>query len=135
MNIYNQQKEFWEDKKRSRRRYPNHPVVEAFVIPKINFISKNINLFKKTSLLDVGCGNGFFTYHFNKLCDVVGLDFSEQMLKINPHLNLIKGDAENLPFNNNSFDIVFCSNLLHHLKNPEIAINEMKRVSKKYIIL
>lgn len=132
---YSEQKKFWENEKRTKRRHPNHPVVRAFSLPKVRFISKNINLSKKNTLLDVGCGNGFFTYHFAKLCDVTGIDFSEQMLKINPHYKLIRGDAENLPFANNSFDIAFCSNLLHHLRNPEKAINEMKRVSKKYVII
>lgn len=130
-----QQKKFWEDKKRTKRRHPNHPVVRAFVLPKINFIRENINLSKNSTLLDVGCGNGFFTYHFAKFYDVTGLDFSKQMLKINPHHKLIHGNVENLPFNNNSFDIVFCSDLLHHLKNPEKAVEEMKRVTKKYIII
>ncbi|TSD02425.1 MAG: hypothetical protein Athens071424_71 [Parcubacteria group bacterium Athens0714_24] len=132
---HTQQKKFWEDTKRTKRRHPDHPVVRAFVLPKINFIKENINLKKEDTLLDVGCGNGFFTYHFAKLCDVTGLDFSKQMLKINVHDKLIHGDAENLPFEDNSFNIVFCSNLLHHLKNPETAIKEMKRVAKKYIII
>ena len=135
MNLHIQQKKFWEDKRRSKRRCPNHPVVRAFVSPKINFILENLKLSKKATLLDVGCGNGFFTYHLGKLCNVTGLDFSEQMLKINPHPRLVNGDAKNLPFNNNSFDIVFCSNLLHHLENPEITIREMKRVAKNYVIL
>lgn len=129
------QKEFWENKKRAERRRPNHPVIEAFVSPKINFIKKTIRILPKNTLLDVGCGNGYFTYHLAKLCDVTGLDFSEQMLKINPHHKLIQGDAESLPFKDNSFDIVFCSNLLHHLKNPQTAVREMWRVAKNYVIL
>ena len=133
--IYIQQKKFWEDKKRTKRRHPNHPVARAFVLPKIKFITKNIKPQKKTTLLDVGCGNGFFTYHFAKLYDVTGLDFSKRMLKINPHHKLVHGDAENLPFDNNSFDIAFCSDLLHHLENPERAIKEMKRIAKKYVII
>lgn len=130
-----QQKEFWENKKRAKRRHPNHLVVRAFVLPKIDFIKKNIKISPEDTLLDVGCGNGYFTYHLAKLCDVTGLDFSEQMLKINPHHKLVKGDAENLPFDKNSFNIVFCSNLMHHLKNPKKAIEEMKRVAKNYVII
>lgn len=133
--IYIQPKKFWEDKKRTKRRHPNHPTVRAFVLPKINFIKKNINLSPNDTLLDVGCGNGFFTYHLANFCDVTGLDFSKQMLKINPHHKLVHGDAKNLPFDNNSFDIAFCSNLLHHLKNPKKAIQEMKRVAKEYVII
>lgn len=135
MNQFNSQKKFWENPKISKRRRASHPVVKAFVAPKIKFIQKNINLTKDTTLLDVGCGNGFFTFYFAKICDVTGLDFSKQMLAINPHSKLIYGQAENLPFSDKSFDIVFCSNLLHHLDKPKKAMQEMKRVSKKYIII
>lgn len=135
MTQYNFQKNFWGNYNIIKRRHPSHPVVEAFVMPKIQFIRKNVPLAKDTTLLDIGCGNGFFTYYFAKMCQVTGLDFSKQMLKINPHNKLVYGDAENLPFPDESFDITFCSSLLHHLSNPEKAIQEMKRVAKKYIII
>lgn len=119
----------------TNRRHPTHPVVKAFVLPKINFIQINIDIENKT-LLDVGCGNGFFTYNFRRrYCDAIGLDNSEQMIRTNPCNKLILGDANQLPFSKNSFDIVFCSNLLHHLDNPEKAIKEMKRVARGYIIV
>ena len=104
-------------------------------MPKIEFVKKNISLLKNTTLLDIGCGNGFFTYYFAKICQVTGLDFSKKILEINPHNKLVYGDAENLPFPDQSFDITFCSSLLHHLNNPKKAMQEMKRVSKKYIII
>lgn len=131
----NCQEQFWKDEKRTERRSPDHPVVRAFVLPKIKFITRNIELNKNSTLLDVGCGNGFFTCRLAELADVTGLDFSEQMLRINPHHKLIRGNAENLPFGDNSFDVVFCSNMLHHLERPEKAIAEMKRVAKKYVII
>jgi len=43
-------------------------------------------------------------------------------------------DANNLEFPDNHFDVVFESQALHHVENPEQIIAEMKRVSKKYII-
>lgn len=137
MTINNLQKDFWESEKQIKRRRPFHPVIRAFVLPKIKFIQENISLTKDTSLLDVGCGNGFFTYYFRQICQVTGLDFSRQMLAMNPHDTdkLILGEAENLPFPNDSFDIVFCSNLLHHLQNPAKALAEMKRTAKTYIIV
>lgn len=129
------QKEYWERKSLQKRRSPKHPVVEAFAKPKINYIKKYIKFSKETTLLDVGCGNGFFSYHFSRLCDVTGTDFSRQMLVINPITKKFLANAEKLPFEDNSFDVVFCSNLLHHLKNVEKCISEMVRVSKKYIIV
>ncbi|CAD6492623.1 MAG: Ubiquinone/menaquinone biosynthesis C-methyltransferase UbiE [Candidatus Argoarchaeum ethanivorans] len=87
------------------------------------------------SILDVGCGNGFFTYYFSKLAYTVGIDYSRYMLSINPCDLLIQGSALQLPFKTNSFDLIFCSNLLHHVEDPESVVSEMKRVSKKFVIL
>ncbi len=129
------QKIFWSDKKRGERRLPSHPVVTAFVVPKVDFIKKHIDLSPQTTLLDVGCGNGYFTYHFAKDCDVAGLDYSEVMLSVNSHKKLVQGDAYDLPFADSAFDIVFCSDLLHHLSFPQKALDEMRRVSKRYVIV
>jgi len=86
-------------------------------------------------VLDVGCGNGFFTYYFSQLAYTVGIDYSAHMLSINPCELLVRGSALSLPFKDDSFDLLFCSNLLHHLKNPTIAIMEMRRVSRKFVVL
>lgn len=125
--------EYWANLE--KRRKPHHPVIRAFVEPKLNFIKENIRLSKNTKILDVGCGNGFFSYYFEKICDTTGIDFSEKMIKLNPIKKKYVMDAYNLKFKNNSFDVVFCSNLLHHLDNPKKAVKEMIRVSKKYIVV
>lgn len=127
------QKKYWEQER--KRRQPNHPVIEAFVKPKINFIKKHINFTKNMEILDVGCGNGFFTYYLSKFADTVGLDYSRYMLSINPCNTLVQGSALSLPFKNETFDLVFCSDLLHHVEDPTIVVREMKRVSKKYVVL
>jgi ubiquinone/menaquinone biosynthesis C-methylase UbiE len=44
-------------------------------------------------------------------------------------------DAGGLAFKDNSFDVVFCHALLHHVEDMDGVIREMKRVSKKYIII
>ena len=44
-------------------------------------------------------------------------------------------DMCNLRFKDNSFDIVHCSNALDHCENPVRAIDEMKRVCKKFVFL
>jgi len=66
-------------------RLPQHPVIEAYVRPKLDYISRVVSLGKTTSLLDVGCGNGVFTYYCQQLCGfVTGLDNSRNMLAENP---------------------------------------------------
>lgn len=133
---YEFQKRFWESEK--KRRKPWHPVIEAFVKPKLAYINRFIlrdNSGCRLSLLDIGCGNGFFTYYLEKSFDTVALDFSYSMLKRNASKMKLCGSAAELPFKNRSFDITFCSNLLHHLDEPEVAVSEMKRVSRRYVVI
>ena len=86
-------------------------------------------------VLDVGCGNGFFTYHLPSDVWPVGLDFSRLMLQINPNTRSVQGSVRALPFGTGCFDTVFCSNLLHHLPNPQSAVDEMKRITSRYVVL
>jgi ubiquinone/menaquinone biosynthesis C-methylase UbiE len=135
------QKSFWEDNKVLKRRPPRHPVIEAFAMPKIQKICSTISKHtgKKRlvyrSLLDIGCGNGYFSYYFKRFFDVVCLDFSYKILSICPMKKKIQASATTMPFHNNSFEIVFCANLLHHVDNPVDVINEMSRVSSRYIVI
>lgn len=129
------QKDYWEREKLAKRRHPEHPVVAAYVVPKINELRRHVNLTHRTRLLDVGCGNGFFTFYFDKICDVYGVDYSEKMLQMNPIKKTFLMDASNLKFEDNSFDIVFCHALLHHVENIDRVIKEMRRVSKRYVII
>lgn len=97
------------------------------------------------SILDVGCGTGALCkLLFDKGLGVTGVDPSKGMLTQankrlkNSDIKLIKIiSGEKLPFFDNSFDIVISSYVAHGL-NPKDRIKlyeEMKRVSKKYVIL
>ncbi|MBW8015191.1 MAG: methyltransferase domain-containing protein [Planctomycetes bacterium] len=132
------QKRFWN--KTKKRRSPDHPIVSAFAEPKIklirDYIEKSPEDDKIKTILDVGCGNGFFTRPLSRWANCTAMDFSEKMLELNPvDCTKICGDACNMSFDDNSFDLVFCSNLLHHIANPLVPILEMKRVSSKYIVI
>lgn len=129
------QRNYWERKELTKRRSPRHPVIEAYILPKIKAISRYVNLNKQTRLLDVGCGNGFFSFYFDKICDTYGIDYSKKMIKMNPIKNKFLMDANNLKFKDNSFDIVFSHFLLHHTNNPDKIIQEMRRVSKEYVVI
>lgn len=129
------QKKYWERKELTRRRSPEHPVIAAYVLPKINMIRRYVDIINQTRLLDVGCGNGFFTFYFNKICDVCGIDYSEKMLQINPVKKTFLMDVNDIKFEDNSFDVVFCNALLHHVESIDRVLQEMRRVSKKYIVI
>ena len=80
-------------------------------------------------ILDNGCGTGIL---FDKLArgQVVGLDISSKMLGCAAKHSdqLILGNSQKLPLKDNSFDVVFCRSLLHHLPEPELGVKEISRV-------
>lgn len=91
--------------------------------------------------LDVGCGVGWLTRQYAKLTQgqVIGIDFSKESINgarskaIEEGLNNLKFevmDAEELRFENNTFDCIICSEVLEHLLNPQKALDEMNRVVK-----
>ncbi|NIM14828.1 MAG: methyltransferase domain-containing protein [Candidatus Aminicenantes bacterium] len=131
------QKDYWERKELDKRRQVTHPVIVEYVLSKINVLEKIVPFTQQTTLLDVGCGNGFFTYYFDKMCKTVGVDFSEKMVHLNPLKCEQKGimDASRLGFKDSSFDVVFCHALLHHVEDMDTVIREMARVSGKYVII
>lgn len=95
-------------------------------------------------LLDVGCGPGTITnigfYNtYKKTYKIYGIDFLEDNIKLIkqrfPFGTFEKAKAEKLPYREKYFDMVISHHLLEHVKNPETAIKEMARVSKKGSIL
>ena len=52
-----------------------------------------------------------------------------------PNAEYVCADATHLPFKDNSFDVVLCSEVLEHLDSPLKAIKELARASKKVIVL
>ncbi|MFA6227929.1 MAG: class I SAM-dependent methyltransferase [Patescibacteria group bacterium] len=129
------QNKYWERRVLNKRRQPFNEVVRCYVFPKICQILKVIPINKNTQLLDVGCGNGFYSYYFNEICDVTGIDYSHELIRQNPIKKTILMDANDIRFADDSFDITFCGALLHHVLNEKRVINEMKRVSKEYVII
>lgn len=100
-------------------------------LKKINIILNNIKIKKKSKLLDVGCGTGFYLDLFN--CNITGVDPSEELLKRCKY-KTTKAYAENLPFEDNSFDLVISITSIHNFKNINKALEEMKRVGEKKFV-
>ena len=108
--------------------------MRAYAVPKVAWIRSKIKL-DGCSLLEVGAGNGYMTHELMKYCEVTALDISKTQLRYNPVDRKVVGSAYELPFNNSSFDVVLCANLLHHLNNPSRAIAEMERVARRYVVV
>ncbi len=89
------------------------------------------------SIIDIGCGEGFIINCLNRK-DITGVDVSKKALNIakqkNPGCNFCTGSIYDLSFKKSSFDLVIATEVLEHLENPERALREIKRISKKYCI-
>jgi ubiquinone/menaquinone biosynthesis C-methylase UbiE len=87
------------------------------------------------SVLDVACGPGYVSATAQQLGAVsTGVDFSEKMIGIAkqtfPGISFLQGDAQNLPFEKDSFDRVLINFGLLHISRPEKACAEVCRVLK-----
>ena len=90
-------------------------------------------------VLDIGCGTGFATEGLLDRVDTVyGLDQSPHQLekayekfgKRDGPVEFHLGDAERLPFRENTFDVVWSSGSIEYWPNPVDALEECRRVAK-----
>jgi SAM-dependent methyltransferase len=85
--------------------------------------------------LDVGSGEGWFAARFvssGVLRAVVGLDVKRrERIDVEPVLY----DGETIPFADQSFDVVYAIDAIHHATNPPRVLHEMARVSSRWIVL
>ena len=91
-------------------------------------------------VLDVACGRGessrVLAAHFG--CRVVGVDYSAENIacanslaveaSLSDRIRFVQGDAEHLPFDADSFDVVICECSLCIFPNTSVALGEMRRV-------
>lgn len=91
-----------------------------------------------TKVLDVGCGSGLFAEAFAlRNLNVTGIDKNPRMVKTAADMVLNaqfqEGTAEQLPFPDRSFDLVFLGHLLHESDAPLLALKEACRVATSRI--
>ena len=121
---YNLAAEFYDQKEKYLNSFE-----QGKLIPLLgNLTGKNV--------LDIGAGTGRLSVLLaNRGAKVTALDVSSEMLKKikkakNQEIKIVIGDAENLPFADNTFDIVAAAFLIVHLKDPTKFFDEAYRVLK-----
>ena len=98
---------------------------------------KAVNNLTGTSVLDLGSGTGAA---FDQLLDydTTAIDPDKKMLELNSFKNKVLGSAENLPFEDNCFDNVFCSFVWRNVSDTNKALHEVYRVLRpggKFVLL
>lgn len=103
-------------------------------------IFEHYSLDSDSTILDVGCGKGFMLYDFLQAYPnlrVEGIDISSYALEnakdeVKKYLKL--GSAVDLPYDNQSFDLVISINTIHNLNEHDCkrALTEIQRVARKH---
>lgn len=87
---------------------------------------------KNKKILDVGSGTGISTDFFE---GAIGIEPEIEMIKQGSY-NAIQASAENLPFNDHTFDVIISVTAIHNIANFKKAISEIKRVLKpRYLLI
>src|SRR6266849_9106 len=91
-------------------------------------------------VLSVGCGPGVFLRELAEIhpdAEFVGVDLSaerihdaELRLRGVPNARVQTGDAQSLPFESDSFDLIFCRFLMEYLPDKQQAVREMARICR-----
>ncbi|NEP58126.1 MAG: class I SAM-dependent methyltransferase [Symploca sp. SIO2G7] len=112
---------------------------EACTAPENRFILQQMGDITGKKLLDLGCGAGENSVYFaTKGAHCIATDYSPGMVEVALKLAAANGveiegctvNAMALDFPDNTFDLVYASNVLHHIPEPKIALQEMHRVLK-----
>ena len=140
----NSTKDNYLDSNRLKARKNFH---EKYAKPLVNLneeIYHSIKFLGNEKILDIGCGFGDLLKFFRNSghnSELVGIDISDGMIEEarldNSNIKFSVADAENMDFNDNSFDIVICKHALYHFNDIDKVINEVFRILKdngKFII-
>lgn len=94
------------------------------------------------NIIDIGCGEGLLLNYIRdellyKNVFAMDIDPAEISTAQNniPQAGLMVASAYNLPFTDNQFDLLICTEVMEHLEEPKKALNEFHRITSKFCIL
>lgn len=84
-------------------------------------------------ILNVGCGPGRSSEYLSKFGKVTSIEYDKfccEFASEKTGLEIINGSITELPFSDNSFDLVCAFDVIEHVEDDQLAVNELKRVTK-----
>jgi ubiquinone/menaquinone biosynthesis C-methylase UbiE len=126
-----------------RGKYESKNPLSKLLISKFFFVIHKIcSDIQPENALEVACGHGYSTMKLKKSLNNINLeasDYEERLIsdakKLNPDINFKKESIYKLDRNNDSFSLVFALEVLEHLDNPNLALEELRRVCNNYCII
>lgn len=115
-------------------------VFSHFFFPRIRLGIDKSSIKKGDRVIEVGIGTGISLPLYPDGCNIVGIDVTRKMLEKAQqkkkrqnfdNVDLFEMDAENMTFNDDSFDHAVAAFVVTVVPNPEKMVAEMKRVTKK----
>jgi len=105
--------------------YRNRREKAEWMIQQFKPIFEEVN-----SVLDVGCDRKYLKRYLSDKINYIGIDITGV-----PDIYFDLDKDGKLPFEDNSFDLVVCADVLEHLENIHFVFDELVRVSSKYILI
>jgi ubiquinone/menaquinone biosynthesis C-methylase UbiE len=112
----------------------SNPFVRFIERMRVKAIFKVIDIRKEDCIIEIGCGAGNVIEKAST-CKLFGVDISSSVFRkarerLNEKVHLFQGDAQNLPCKDQAFTRIICAEVLEHLLDPSVALDEMARVLK-----
>ena len=122
---------YWKYVKFRKKEFNNNYYKDFFT----TYFTIDDTFYNNKSILDVGCGPRGSLEWADMASERIGLDpLADKYVKLTEvkhKMNYVKGYLENLPFENNYFDVVSAFNALDHVEDLKKATSEIKRVLKQ----
>ena len=125
-----------------RKHTHSNPLQRRLIDKFHHAISARVGGLAPRTFLDAGCGEGFVSEHLLQCLpslELTGFDMNPDCVAAaslrNPSASFLVGSVTDIPFKDNAFEVVGCFEVLEHLTNPEVALNELLRVASTAIVL
>jgi SAM-dependent methyltransferase len=90
---------------------------------------------KGARVLDVGCGDGLISAVLQSKRPDLSVRGIDVLARVHTHIPVELFDGSRIPFDDQSFDVVLFSDVLHHTDDPTILLGEARRVAKHHVLI
>lgn len=129
----------------TQKYYSSNPLVKRIMKNFLQDFDTCLDILHPKNVLELGCGEGFLSHRIatkfmesNLLAtdiNTVDKKTREENLKSLKNVKLKTIDATKTKLKDSSFDLVVCSEVLEHIPQWQLALDEIKRVSSKWVLL